>query len=57
MLAVPPAILDMLHLRAGATVGVAVDGGRLVVVWWSSRIRARATRWTSCWRNATRRPS
>jgi antitoxin component of MazEF toxin-antitoxin module len=31
MLAVPPAILDMLHLRAGATVGVAVDGGRLVV--------------------------
>lgn len=31
MLAVPPAILDMLHLRAGATVGVTVDGGRLVV--------------------------
>ncbi len=31
MLAVPPAILDMLHLRVGATVGVAVDGGRLVV--------------------------
>jgi antitoxin ChpS len=31
MLAVPPAILDLLHLRAGATVGVSVDGGRLVV--------------------------
>jgi antitoxin ChpS len=31
MLAVPPAILEMLHLQAGATVGVAVDGGRLVV--------------------------
>lgn len=31
MLAVPPAILDMLHLRAGATVGVTVDGDRLVI--------------------------
>jgi len=31
MLAVPPAILDLLHLQAGATVGVSVDGGRLVV--------------------------
>jgi len=31
MLAVPPAILDLLHLRAGATVGVAVDNGRLVI--------------------------
>jgi antitoxin ChpS len=31
MLAVPPAILDLLHLRAGATVEVGVDGGRLVV--------------------------
>jgi antitoxin ChpS len=31
MLAVPPAILDLLHLQAGATVGLAVDGGRLVV--------------------------
>jgi len=31
MLAVPPAILDLLHLKAGATVGLAVDGGRLVV--------------------------
>ena len=31
MLAVPPAILDLLHLRAGATVGLAVDQGRLVV--------------------------
>ena len=26
-----PAILDILHLRAGATVGICVDGGRLVI--------------------------
>ena len=31
MLAVPPAILDLLHLEAGATVGLAIDGERLVV--------------------------
>jgi antitoxin ChpS len=31
MLAVPPAILELLHLRAGATVGMSVDGGRLVI--------------------------
>jgi antitoxin ChpS len=31
MLAVPPAILEMLHLSAGASVGMAVDHGRLVV--------------------------
>jgi Growth regulator len=31
MLAVPPAILDLLHLQAGATVGVTVADGRLVV--------------------------
>ena len=31
MLAVPPAVLDMLHLRAGTTVGLVVDGGRLIV--------------------------
>ena len=31
MLAVPPAILDLLHLDAGATVGIAVDGERLVI--------------------------
>ena len=31
MLAVPPAILDLLHLEAGTTVGLAVDGERLVV--------------------------
>jgi len=31
MLAVPPAILDLLDLQVGATVGVAVEGGRLVV--------------------------
>jgi antitoxin ChpS len=31
MLAVPPALLDQLHLKAGAPVGVAIDGGRLVI--------------------------
>lgn len=31
MLAVPPALLDLLHLEAGAAVGIAVDGERLVV--------------------------
>lgn len=31
MLAVPPAILDLLHLHAGATVGLAVEGERLVI--------------------------
>ena len=31
MLAVPPAILDQLHLKAGATVGLVVDGDRLIL--------------------------
>jgi antitoxin ChpS len=31
MLAVPPALLDVLHLSAGARVGLTVDNGRLVV--------------------------
>ncbi len=31
MLAVPPAILELLNLHAGTTVGLAVDHGRLVV--------------------------
>ena len=31
MLTVPPALLDILHLTAGAKVGLAVDNGRLVV--------------------------
>lgn len=31
MLAVPPALLDVLHLSAGAKVGLSVDNGRLVV--------------------------
>ncbi len=31
MLAVPPAFLDQLQLQAGATVGVVVAGGRLVI--------------------------
>jgi antitoxin ChpS len=31
MLAVPPALLDILHLQPGAKVGIAVKSGRLVV--------------------------
>ena len=31
MLAVPPTMLDMLGLQAGATVALAVEGGRLIV--------------------------
>jgi len=31
MLAVPPALLDILHLRPGAKVGLVVQSGRLVV--------------------------
>jgi len=31
MLAVPPALLDILRLQPGATVGIAVESGRLVV--------------------------
>jgi antitoxin ChpS len=31
MLAVPPAILDLLHLQAGSTVDLAVEDGHLVV--------------------------
>ncbi|HET9405736.1 MAG TPA: hypothetical protein VFO39_00720 [Candidatus Sulfotelmatobacter sp.] len=31
MLAVPPALLDLLRLQAGAKVGLAVHSGRLVV--------------------------
>ena len=31
MMAVPPAFLELLRLQAGATVGMSVDRGRLVV--------------------------
>ena len=31
MLSVPPALLEMLHLQVGATVGVVVEGNRLVI--------------------------
>jgi len=40
MLAVPPAFLDQLNLQAGATVGLAVDHGCLVV---TPRPRSRYT--------------
>lgn len=31
MLAVPPGLLDLLHLSAGTQVGLAVENGRLIV--------------------------
>jgi antitoxin ChpS len=31
MLAIPPALLDILHLQPGAKVGIAVESGRLVI--------------------------
>lgn len=31
MMAVPPALLDLLHIAPGAKVGLSVDNGRLVV--------------------------
>lgn len=31
MLAVPPALLDILKLKAGANVGIALEGSRLVI--------------------------
>jgi antitoxin ChpS len=31
MMAVPPALLDVLHLSAGSAVGLSVDNGRLIV--------------------------
>lgn len=31
MMAVPPALLELLHIGAGAKVGIAFDNGRLVV--------------------------
>ncbi|HYL78163.1 MAG TPA: antitoxin [Bryobacteraceae bacterium] len=31
MLAVPPSLLDILRLRPGVQVGIAIEGGRLVV--------------------------
>jgi len=40
MLAVPPAILDLLHLHAGSTVGLSVDGEHLVI---DPRVKPRYT--------------
>jgi antitoxin ChpS len=40
MLAVPPALLDILRLQPGAKVGIAVESGRLVV---EPRLRRRYT--------------
>ena len=31
MLAVPPAILDVLHLSSGSVVGMAIENGRLLI--------------------------
>ena len=53
MLAVPPALLDILRLRPGAKVGIAVrkrPAGR------GAAANGPAIRWMNCWRNAIRRP-
>jgi antitoxin ChpS len=39
MLEVPAALLDILHLQAGSTVGVSIDGGRLIVEPSTCRVR------------------
>ena len=52
MLAVPPALLDILDLRPGAKVGVAVEAAG----WWWSHSEGPAIRSMSCWRNVIRRP-
>ncbi|MEE3717051.1 AbrB/MazE/SpoVT family DNA-binding domain-containing protein [Tumidithrix elongata RA019] len=31
VLALPPALLELLNLRSGSTVGVAIDGGKLII--------------------------
>jgi antitoxin ChpS len=38
MLAVPPAILDLLHLRVGATVNLSVEEGCLII-WRQAKAR------------------
>jgi antitoxin ChpS len=40
MLAIPPAVLDMLQMRPGAAVGLSVDAGHLVV---DPQVRPRYT--------------
>ena len=40
MLAIPPAVLDMLQLRPGSAVGLSVDDGQLVV---NPQVRPRYT--------------
>ena len=43
MLAVPPALLDMMRVRAGSRVGIAVEDGKLIVKPQSRQRRARYT--------------
>ena len=40
MLVVPPALLDVLRLRAGTEVGLTVEGGRLIV---EAKVKPRYT--------------
>jgi len=44
MLAVPRALLDILHLQPGAQVGIVIESGRIVI---EPRQRRRYP-WTSC---------
>ena len=50
MLTVPPAILDLLRLGAGAAVEIGVKNGRLIV----QPKYALSTPSINCWRSATR---
>ena len=52
MLAVPPALLDLLKLRVGARVDIGIEDGRLIV----APTTRPGYRPTSFWRNATRPP-
>ena len=51
MLAVPRRLLDILGLRPGAKVGIAVEAAG----WLWSRTNGPAIRWTNCSRNAIRK--
>ena len=54
MLAVPPALLDILELRPGARVGIAVQRGRLIVEPESQKRYTLAELLAKCTRKAPR---
>jgi antitoxin ChpS len=54
MLAIPPAVLDMLQLQPGEAVGLSVDAGHLVV---DPQVRPHYTLDELLWRSATPQPT